>query len=126
LHRDCSLNNSMIEDTKDGSQGFMSVSTLRAMGKLNYQYSQVMKLIKELKLAMDHLTPKKMPKIKHTYNDDLESMFYVFAWICIMFKGPMGEEHCLGMSWTVILKKWRCGYQSSGMVHLEKSLKKPK
>jgi len=49
------------------------------MGKLNYQYSQVMKSIKELKLAMDHSTPKKMPKIKHTYHDNLESMFYVFA-----------------------------------------------
>ncbi|KAG2064011.1 hypothetical protein BDR04DRAFT_1122868 [Suillus decipiens] len=121
LHRDCSLNNSMIEDTKDGSRGalidweftacitsnnmysagrtgtipFMSVSALRAMGKLNYQYSQVMKSIKELKLATDHLTPEKMPKIKHTHHDDLESMFYVFAWICIMFKGPMGEERCL-------------------------------
>ncbi|KAG2109488.1 hypothetical protein BD769DRAFT_1674863 [Suillus cothurnatus] len=121
LHRDCSLNNSMIEDTKDGSQGalidwefavhitsdnmysaggtgtipFMSVSALRAMGKLNYQYSQVMKSIKELKLATDHSTPEKMPKIKHTYHDNLESMFYVFAQICIMFKGPMGEERCL-------------------------------
>ncbi|KAG2131569.1 hypothetical protein BD769DRAFT_1666601 [Suillus cothurnatus] len=73
----------------------MSVSALRAMGKLNYQYSQVMKSTKELKLTTDHSTPEKMPKIKHTYHDDLESMFYVFAWICIMFKGPMGEERCL-------------------------------
>ncbi|KAG1836201.1 hypothetical protein DFJ58DRAFT_735127 [Suillus subalutaceus] len=118
LHRDCSLNNSMIEDTKDGSRGalidwefaaritsdnmysaggtgtipFMSVSALKAVGKLNYQYSQGMKSVKELKLATDHLTPEKMPKIKHTYYDNLELMFYIFTWICIMFKGPRSHS----------------------------------
>jgi hypothetical protein len=104
----------------------MSVSTLRAMGKLNYQYSQVMKSIKELKLATDHSTPEKIPKIKHTYHNDLESIFYVFAWICIMFKGPMGDEHCLEDVMDHDPEKWRCGYQSGGMVRLEKSLKKLK
>ncbi|KAG2050199.1 hypothetical protein BDR06DRAFT_974717 [Suillus hirtellus] len=78
-----------------GTIPFMSVSSLRSMGKLNYQYSQGMKSVKELKLATDHSTPQKMPKIKHTYHDNLESMFYVFTWIGIMFKGPMGEERCL-------------------------------
>jgi hypothetical protein len=42
----------------------MSVSALKAMGKLNYQYSEGMKLVKELKLATDHSTIQKMPKIK--------------------------------------------------------------
>ena len=28
---------------------------------------------------------------KHTAADDLESIFYVFFWICVMFKGPGGK-----------------------------------
>jgi hypothetical protein len=71
----------------------MSIDALWAMGKLNYQYQYSQ--VKTMKLATDYLTPQKMPMIKHTYHDDLESMFYVFAWICIMFQGPMGAERCL-------------------------------
>jgi hypothetical protein len=104
----------------------MSISTLRAMGKLNYQYLQVMKLIKELKLATDYLTPEKMPKIKHMYHDNLESMFYVFAWICIMFKGPMGEERCLEDVMDHDPEKMEMWLPEQWHGCLEKSLKKPK
>jgi hypothetical protein len=71
----------------------MSIDALRAMGRLNYQYQYSQ--VKTMKLATDYSTPQKMPMIRHTYHDDLESMFYVFAWICIMFQGPMGEDRCL-------------------------------
>jgi len=30
--------------------------------------------------------------IEHTYADDLESLFYVFAFICIEYQGPLGME----------------------------------
>jgi hypothetical protein len=40
----------------------MSISALKDMGKLNYQYSEGMKSVKERKLATDHSTIQKMPK----------------------------------------------------------------
>ncbi|KAG2134543.1 hypothetical protein DEU56DRAFT_756969 [Suillus clintonianus] len=30
--------------------------------------------------------------ITHVYNDDLELMFYVFIWVCIEFRGPLGMK----------------------------------
>ncbi|KAG2339631.1 hypothetical protein BDR05DRAFT_1003140 [Suillus weaverae] len=92
LHRDCSLNNVMIEDIEGGSRGvlidwefamrimkdnmyptggtgtipFMLVHALTEMGQI--QYTQ--------------------RRVEHTFLDDLESLFYIFAWVCIMFKGP--------------------------------------
>ncbi|KAG2126071.1 hypothetical protein DEU56DRAFT_759038 [Suillus clintonianus] len=35
------------------------------------------------------------PMITHVYNDDLESMFYVFIWVCIEFRGPLGMKRVL-------------------------------
>ncbi|KAG2114206.1 uncharacterized protein F5147DRAFT_650015 [Suillus discolor] len=119
LHRDCSLNNSMIEDTDDGSRGalidwefaaritsdnlypaggtgtipFMSIDVIQAMSTLEYQQSQTM--AEERKKATDSSTRQEVPKLRHTYHNDLESVFYVFAWICIMFKGPCGQERHL-------------------------------
>lgn len=119
LHRDCSLNNAMIEDIDGGSRGalidwefaaritsddlytnggtgtipFMSIDVLMAMGTLEYQQS--LTAAEDRRKATDSSTRHEVPKIKHTYHNDLESVFYVFAWICIMFKGPHGEERCL-------------------------------
>jgi hypothetical protein len=30
--------------------------------------------------------------VKQDFTDDIESLFYVFMWICIMFSGPLGME----------------------------------
>ena len=31
--------------------------------------------------------------IKHTYADDIKSLFYVFIWILVLYDGPLGCEH---------------------------------
>ena len=31
--------------------------------------------------------------IKHTYTDDIESLFYIFIWILVLYDGPLGREH---------------------------------
>ena len=33
--------------------------------------------------------------IKHTYADDIESLFYIFIWILVLYDGPLGHE-CKG------------------------------
>lgn len=119
LHRDCSLNNAMIEDIDGGSRGalidwefaacitsddlytaggtgtipFMSIDVLDAIGTLEYQQSQT--AAEDRRKATDSSTRQEVPKLKHTYHNDLESVFYVFAWICIMYKGPHGQERRL-------------------------------
>ena len=30
--------------------------------------------------------------IKHTYADNIESLFYVFIWIIVLYDGPLGRE----------------------------------
>ncbi|KAG2122738.1 hypothetical protein DEU56DRAFT_917711 [Suillus clintonianus] len=54
----------------------------------------------ERKKASDS-KPNPAPLIKHTYHDDLESMFYIFIWICIEFRGPLGMKRILkqGPDW---------------------------
>jgi hypothetical protein len=32
--------------------------------------------------------PIQIGTVEHTFLNDLESLFYVFIWVCIMFKGP--------------------------------------
>ncbi|KAG2746668.1 hypothetical protein P692DRAFT_201806973 [Suillus brevipes Sb2] len=112
LHRDCSLNNSMIEDIEGGSRGALidwefaaritSDDMYSAGGTRPEGHGQAKLSIlggyevgKRAQASHGPFDYSKMPKIRHTYHDDLESMFYVFGWICIMFKGPMGEERCL-------------------------------
>ncbi|KAG2145919.1 hypothetical protein DEU56DRAFT_753972 [Suillus clintonianus] len=97
LHRDCSLNNnSMIEDTDNGSRGVLIDWEFTACITSDNLYSAGgTTMAEERKKAMDSSTRQEVPKFRHTYHNDLESVFYVFAWICIMFKGPGGEEHHL-------------------------------
>ncbi|KAG1830052.1 hypothetical protein DFJ58DRAFT_737130 [Suillus subalutaceus] len=113
LHRDCSLNNAMIEDIRGGSRGvlidwefamritkddmyptggtgtipFMSVHALTEMAQIQYTQSQMEGT--QLKTASS-FKPIQIGRVEHTFLDDLESLFYVFAWVCIMFKGPAG------------------------------------
>jgi hypothetical protein len=71
----------------------MSIDVLEAMGTLEYQQSQT--AAEDWRKAINSSICQEVPKLKHTYHNDLESVFYVFAWVCIMFKGPHGQECCL-------------------------------
>lgn len=42
-----------------------------------------------------HSRAKVPPLIMHGYQDDLESVFYVFIWICIGYSGPLGVKRVL-------------------------------
>lgn len=44
-------------------------------------------------------SPKPGSAIEQDYSDDLESMFYVFCYICIKYSGPLGMERHLNPSW---------------------------
>ncbi|KAG1819135.1 uncharacterized protein BJ212DRAFT_1479245 [Suillus subaureus] len=111
LHRDCSLNNSMIKDDGNGSHGTLidwefAVRILQSncypisgMGtvlfmsrKLLHQLSDVIPLVsvqKKTRKKASHSRLQQATLIKHTFSDNLESLFYVFAWICIEFRGPL-------------------------------------
>ncbi|KAG1817265.1 uncharacterized protein BJ212DRAFT_1480495 [Suillus subaureus] len=117
LHRDCSLNNSMIEDNSNGSHGTLidwefamhilqsnrypisGTGTVPFMSwKLLHQLSDVIPLVsvqKKTQKKASHSRPQQAMLIKHTFSDDLKSLFYIFAWICIEFRGPLGMKQVL-------------------------------
>lgn len=48
---------------------------------------------KHLKRASNStLASNRFDLIKHDFTDDLESLFYIFVWICVTFCGPLGKE----------------------------------
>jgi len=71
---------------------FMSVHALTEMAQIQYTQSQMEGT--QLKTASSS-KPIQIGRVEHTFLDDLESLFYVFAWVCIMFKGPAGAVRCL-------------------------------
>ncbi|KAG2040377.1 hypothetical protein BDR03DRAFT_816996, partial [Suillus americanus] len=93
LHRDCSLNNIMIEDCEGSSQGalidweFASCIT----SDNTYPTSRMVGAAdrKEASLSV----PIKIERVKHFYHDNLEALFYVFVWVCIALKGPADIRH---------------------------------
>ncbi|KAG1887912.1 uncharacterized protein F5891DRAFT_1199481 [Suillus fuscotomentosus] len=100
LHRDCSLNNSMIEDDGHGSHGTLIdwEFTVRILTGQKYAIRGTgtapfmsRSLLFQLSEAVG--TP---PLIMHGCQDDLESVFYVFIWICIGYRGPLGVKRVLG------------------------------
>ncbi|KAG1796564.1 hypothetical protein EV424DRAFT_1546969 [Suillus variegatus] len=60
---------------------------------------------RELKGALSS-RPYPPPLIKHCYQDDLESMFYVFIWICIEFRGLLSMKCVLDKSHNWIPHEW--------------------
>ncbi|KAG2089230.1 uncharacterized protein F5147DRAFT_780694 [Suillus discolor] len=101
LHRDCSLNNTMIWD--DGSQKYAigGTGTLPFMSRsLLWQLSEAVgdpaTSVRswKAKLAM-HSLAMPPPLVLHHYHDDLESLFYVFMCICIKYRGPLGIKRDL-------------------------------
>ncbi|KAG0698028.1 hypothetical protein DFH29DRAFT_1003247 [Suillus ampliporus] len=125
LHRDCSLNNAMIEDDGKDTHGMLidwefAVSILKkgnyavgGMGTLPFMSRALLLQLHlcdpdgadERKKASDS-KPNPAPLIKHTYQDDLESMFYIFIWICIKFRGPLGMKRILKQGPNWIPDQW--------------------
>lgn len=56
--------------------------------------------------------PYPPPLIKHCYQDDLESMFYIFIWICIKFRGPLGMKCVLNKSHNWIPHEWSSEFKT--------------
>jgi hypothetical protein len=44
--------------------------------------------------------------IIHRFEDDLESVFYVFIWICIGYRGPLGVKCVLDKRYNWLVHKW--------------------
>ncbi|KAG2157190.1 hypothetical protein DEU56DRAFT_905854 [Suillus clintonianus] len=128
LHCDCSLNNSMIEDDGDGSHRTLidweftvfiaqgqkyargGTGTLPFMSRsLLFQLSEAVSSVATLEHSMkcassSHVTQARL--IIYRYEDDLESVFYVFIWICIGYRGPLGVKRVLDKSHDWLLHKW--------------------
>ncbi|KAG1765185.1 hypothetical protein EV702DRAFT_1051093 [Suillus placidus] len=117
LHRDCSLNNAMIVDLLGGkSRGFLidwefavrinpdikyamgGTGTIPFMSRgLLTQLSDAQKVASGGK-KMTHVlkttsNTMELPvtQVVQSFSDDLESLFFVFIWICIKFCGPHGQ-----------------------------------
>ncbi|KAG1797525.1 uncharacterized protein BJ212DRAFT_1306011 [Suillus subaureus] len=44
--------------------------------------------------------------VKQDFMDNLESLFYVFMWICIMFSGPLSKEHDITLEEDWLPYEW--------------------
>ncbi|KAG1888892.1 uncharacterized protein F5891DRAFT_987736 [Suillus fuscotomentosus] len=101
LHHDCSLKNTMIVDLSGGdSKGFLIdwESTVCINPYLKYA-------IDAQQAALGRKKPKYIPKmssntlmlpVSHViqcFSDNLESIFFIFIWICIKFCGTHGQVH---------------------------------
>ncbi|KAG1843582.1 hypothetical protein DFJ58DRAFT_731528 [Suillus subalutaceus] len=116
LHHDCSLNNAMIEDDGSGSHGMLidwefAVEIIQGnqygVGGTGTIPFMLRSLLFQLYLNMldpsdeclgtqaSGSKPYPAPMITHVYNDNLESMFYIFIWVCIEFRGPLSMKRVL-------------------------------
>ncbi|KAG1720477.1 hypothetical protein EDB19DRAFT_1917944 [Suillus lakei] len=116
LHCDCSLNNAMIEDDDNGTNGLLinweftvhidmgRKYTIGGTGMLPFMSRSLLRQLSEAvgdvatsarswkaKLAVSSLT-KPPPLILHHYHDDLKLLFYIFVCICIEYRGPLGVK----------------------------------
>ncbi|KAG1747487.1 hypothetical protein EDD22DRAFT_851084 [Suillus occidentalis] len=115
LHYDCSLNNSMIEDDGNGSCGtlidwefsvFITQGQKYARGRtLSEAVSSIVTPECSLKCASNsYMVPARL--IIHCFEDDLESVFYIFIWICIRYRGSLGVKHVLDKRYNWLVYKW--------------------
>ncbi|KAG1895577.1 uncharacterized protein F5891DRAFT_1194099 [Suillus fuscotomentosus] len=111
LHRDCSLNNAMIEDDGDGTHGMLidwefaveivrgnqaQYLSCRSPFSSSFMYLHTPDPSDErLGTRASGSKPYPPPMVTHVYQDDLESMFYVFIWVCIEFRDPLGMKRVL-------------------------------
>ncbi|KIN93286.1 hypothetical protein M404DRAFT_36223 [Pisolithus tinctorius Marx 270] len=118
LHRDCSINNMMIEDFANGSHGFLLDWEFAVWVTLQGEYDLgstgtvpflSVNILCQLKEAITKSGKTNVPLIRksasltcvfidhpttihHTFADDIESLFYIFIWILILYDGPLGHE----------------------------------
>ncbi|KAI6015336.1 hypothetical protein F5J12DRAFT_781332 [Pisolithus orientalis] len=103
LHQDCSINNTMIKDFANGSCSFLldwefavwvtlqgeydlgSTEAITKSGKTNVP--SIWKSASLTCIFINHPTT-----IHHTFVDDIESLFYIFIWILILYDGPLGHK----------------------------------
>ncbi|KAG1767509.1 hypothetical protein EDD22DRAFT_949965 [Suillus occidentalis] len=136
LHRDCSLFNAMIEDNGNGTHGMLIdwEFAVKILKNQSYTVGGTLHLktptdVLKLKGASS-LRPHPPPLIKHCYQDNLESMFYVFIWILIEFRDPLGMKCILNKShnwipheWSALKFKMCCDSKTSFFWHNEHYVK---
>ncbi|KAI6008144.1 hypothetical protein F5J12DRAFT_892156 [Pisolithus orientalis] len=119
LHRDCSINNMMIKDFTNGLCGFLLDWEFAVQVTLQRQYDLgstwtvpflSVNILCQLKEAITKSGKTNVPSIwksasltcifidhpttiHHTFVDNIESLFYIFIWILILYDGPLGHEH---------------------------------
>ncbi|KAG2352398.1 hypothetical protein BDR07DRAFT_1384318 [Suillus spraguei] len=124
LHRDCSLHNAMIEDAVGNGMlidwEFAVVITsdnrypLGGTGTIPFMSRRLLQQVKKIWIretarkgasssssSSSSSSPLTIDFVTQDYTDDLESLFYVFSWICIEYSGPLGIERHLNAS-----KEW--------------------
>ncbi|KAG2746867.1 hypothetical protein P692DRAFT_201806861 [Suillus brevipes Sb2] len=93
----------MIEDKEDGSSNDMLIDwefAVHIFSDDHYQLSgtqlavwdKYLRNSRRSKAASD-LQAMSFGSVKQDFTDDIESLYYIFIWICIMFSGPLGLEH---------------------------------
>ncbi|KAG2146609.1 uncharacterized protein EDB93DRAFT_1250892 [Suillus bovinus] len=107
LHRDCSLNNSMIEDDSNGSHGTLIDWEFAMFIAQGQKYARggtgTMPFMSQV-APVPALRGSRL--IIHHYEYDLKSVFYVFIWICIGYKGPLSVKSVLDRRYNWLVHKW--------------------
>ncbi|KAI6006705.1 hypothetical protein F5J12DRAFT_782940 [Pisolithus orientalis] len=122
LHQDCSINNMMIEDFANGLHSFLlnwefavqitlqgeydlggtyakgtvpflSVNILCQLKKAITKSGKTNVPLIQKSTSLTHIFINHPTTIHHTFADDIESLFYVFIWILILYDGPLGHKH---------------------------------
>ncbi|KAG2149237.1 hypothetical protein DEU56DRAFT_908936 [Suillus clintonianus] len=110
LHRDCSLNNSMIKDDGDRSHGtlidwefavFIAQGQKYTRGGTGTLPFMSRSLLFQLSEAVSSVAT-----LCFEFPCGLESVFYIFIWICIGYRGPLGVKCVLDKSDDWLLHKW--------------------
>ncbi|KAG1867002.1 hypothetical protein C8R48DRAFT_772192 [Suillus tomentosus] len=124
LHRDCSLNNAIIEDADDDSLGMLidwefavlvtpeNNYAIGGTGTVPFMSRRLLQQLKNIivpstaKKGASSSSPLAIGSVKQDYSDDLESLFYVFSWVCIGYSGPLGMERHLNASKAWLPHAW--------------------
>ncbi|KAG1814424.1 uncharacterized protein BJ212DRAFT_1300706 [Suillus subaureus] len=124
LHHDCSLHNAMIKDADGNSLGMLidweftvtitpeNTYTIGGTGTILFMLWQLLQQVKKFlvsntaKKGVLSSSPLAIKFVKQDYLDDLESLFYVFSWICIKYSSPLGVECHLNPSKVWLLHVW--------------------
>ncbi|KAI6006655.1 hypothetical protein F5J12DRAFT_782901 [Pisolithus orientalis] len=84
LHQDCSINNTMIKDFANGLHNFL----------LDWEFAVWVMLQGEYDLgSTEAITKSGKTNVPLIQKNDIESLFYVFIWILILYDGPLGHKH---------------------------------